>query len=279
MKYPSYQINIPPEVRFDKTLLPNAKLLYGEIKALCDQQGYCWAGNNHLANLYGVKAKVVSRWINQLCKKGYLYVEICRGNQRKIFINSGLPEKEAPSPSSVEGGYPKIEGGLSKSRVDEGVHLINNFIDYNYRINSVPVNDLSTKKWRERKEKNSLSPDEKKGRTSSSPPVAPFPPPKRSEAIKEFVKPSVKEVEAYMKNSELCQNSLPVQGQALRFVNHYDANGWKVGRNDMQNWQAAANNWLLNAKDFQKLKTNSNEPIQYSSGNTAPQPKDYSIPL
>jgi len=300
MKYPSYQINIPPEVRFDKKLLPNAKLLYGEIKALCDQQGYCWAGNDYLSNLYGVKAKVVSRWINKLCKKGYLYVEISRGNQRKIFISSGLPKKEVSPPCLVEGGNLKVEGGLSKSRADEGVHLINNFIDYNYRINSVPAKDLSTKKWRGKNEKNvdknSLPPGKYNGRVFPSPRVAPSPvrrspPPKRSEAIRKFMKPSLKEVEAYMKISGHCQDSPTAQGQALRFVNHYNANGWKVGRNPMQDWQAAANNWLLNAKEYathtKNLSRNdvsspNSEPYasrlhsgRFHGGGT----KDYGIPL
>jgi len=289
MKYPAYQINIPAAVRFDKYLLPNAKLLYGEIKALCDQQGYCWAGNNHLANLYGVQTKVVSRWINQLRKHGYLHIEICRGNQRKIFINTELPKKEAPPLASVDGGYPKVEGGLPRDRADEGLHLINNFIDNNDRINSVPAQDLSTKKWREQKEKkvdkNNLSSGELKGRMSPSPQVAPSPPPKRY-ANQNFVKPSVKEVEEYMKISGVGQNSHTAQGQALRFVNHYNANGWKVGRNPMQDWQAAANNWLLNAKEYathtKNLSRNDVSSPKFDpyasklhSGGT----KDYGIPL
>jgi len=253
MKYPAYQINIPAAVRFDKKLLPNAKLLYGEIKALCDQKGYCWAGNDHLATLYGVKAKVVSRWINQLCKYGYLHIEVCHGNRRKIYTTSDLLEKDSTPPNSVEGIHPKVEVALPKSRADEGLHLIYNIIDYNDRINSVKVHDSSTKKWMEQEEKkankNSLSTDEPKGSVSPSPQVAPGPPPK-DETIQQFAKPSLKEVEVYMKNSEHCQDSLTARNHSLRFVNYYEANGWKVGRNNMQDWQAAANNWLLNAKEY-----------------------------
>ena len=72
MKKPTYQTNLPPQVRYDQKLPANAKLLYGEIKALCDQQGYCWASNHYLATLYGVQAKVVSRWIHQLRQREYI---------------------------------------------------------------------------------------------------------------------------------------------------------------------------------------------------------------
>lgn len=30
-----------------------------------------------------------------------------------------------------------------------------------------------------------------------------------------------------------------------RWFNHYDSNGWRVGRNPMRNWQAAMRNWKL----------------------------------
>lgn len=33
--------------------------------------------------------------------------------------------------------------------------------------------------------------------------------------------------------------------QAERFFNYYESNGWKVGRDPMKNWKAAARNWIL----------------------------------
>jgi hypothetical protein len=32
----------------------------------------------------------------------------------------------------------------------------------------------------------------------------------------------------------------------VRFWNHYEANGWKVGPNAMKNWRAAARTWARN---------------------------------
>lgn len=51
-----------------------------------------------------------------------------------------------------------------------------------------------------------------------------------------FVKPSIAEIEAYV-----LENGLAVDVQ--RFYDHYEANGWMVGKNRMQNWQATVRNW------------------------------------
>jgi len=67
-----YYAIIPANVRYDKGLTPNAKLLYGEVTALCNQEGYCWAGNAYFAELYEVNKVSVSKWVNQLVKRGYL---------------------------------------------------------------------------------------------------------------------------------------------------------------------------------------------------------------
>ena len=72
----SYYAIIPANVRYDKSLPANAKLLYGEITALCNEKGYCWASNDYFASLYDVSKCTISRWIAKLAKSGYIKTEI-----------------------------------------------------------------------------------------------------------------------------------------------------------------------------------------------------------
>lgn len=73
---PSYYAIIPADVRYDKELTPNAKLLYGEITALCGKDGRCWAENRYFADLYGVSKTSISKWIKALSDKGYISCEL-----------------------------------------------------------------------------------------------------------------------------------------------------------------------------------------------------------
>jgi uncharacterized protein YdaU (DUF1376 family) len=43
--------------------------------------------------------------------------------------------------------------------------------------------------------------------------------------------------------------------EAEKFVNYYTSNGWKVGKNPMKSWGAAANNWITNSKQYAKGTT------------------------
>ena len=71
----SYYAVIPSLVRYDDKIIPNAKLLYGEITALCNEKGYCWATNEYFSNLYKVSKRTISSWIKSLCDAGYISYE------------------------------------------------------------------------------------------------------------------------------------------------------------------------------------------------------------
>lgn len=88
----SYYAVIPANVRYDNELTPNAKLLYGEITALANEKGYCWASNSYFSKLYEVSKETVSRWITNLENKGYIYTQLIykEGSkeikERRIYI-------------------------------------------------------------------------------------------------------------------------------------------------------------------------------------------------
>ncbi len=106
---PNYYAIIPANVRYDKRLIQGAKLLYGEITALSNQKGYCWASNNYFMKLYKVSRNTVQSWLKSLEVCGYISREVVykEGSQeidtRYIRI-SGYPSPEnlaTPSPKNV----------------------------------------------------------------------------------------------------------------------------------------------------------------------------------
>lgn len=92
----AYYAIIPANVRYDKDLAPNAKLLYGEITALCNEKGYCWASNQYFADLYHSSISAVQKWVSALVKKGYINLELVYKEgtkqilQRKLYITPGV---------------------------------------------------------------------------------------------------------------------------------------------------------------------------------------------
>ena len=86
----SYYAVIPATVRYDKTIPAAAKLLYGEITALCNHSGLCWAENTYFANLYEVSVRTVQFWINALLNAGYIHRNIQYAEDGKTVIRRCL---------------------------------------------------------------------------------------------------------------------------------------------------------------------------------------------
>ena len=59
---------------------------------------------------------------------------------------------------------------------------------------------------------------------------------------KSFEKPSLDEVKQYCLERK---NSI----DAEKFIDYYDSNGWKIGRNPMKDWKAAIRTWEKNQQE------------------------------
>lgn len=131
MEHASYYSIITADVRYDKRLKPNEKLLFSEITALSNKRGYCNASNNYFAQLYDVTNVTVSNWVNHLKDCGYIDVEmIYDGKQikeRRIFVNSNPVKKNFNTPKEkVEDPIKKKFKGGIKKKFKENITSINN---------------------------------------------------------------------------------------------------------------------------------------------------------
>lgn len=133
----SYYAIIPANVRYDKDLTANAKLLYGEITALCNERGYCWASNAYFADLYKVSKSTVSRWIQQLVEKGYIDSEMRYKEGSKEVENRILT---IPTPMRKNEGTPmqNDDEGILKNEYTPPLKNAkdNNTISFNTTVNN-----------------------------------------------------------------------------------------------------------------------------------------------
>jgi len=83
-------------------------------------------------------------------------------------------------------------------------------------------------------------------------------------------KPTIEEIKTYFQ-----ENNFPEQ-EAQKFFNYFKSVGWLVGgKTPMVDWQAAAQNWMINAPKF---ISNAEQPNRAKQLNTTTD-KDYSEPL
>jgi hypothetical protein len=75
----------------------------------------------------------------------------------------------------------------------------------------------------------------------------------KKEKVKNFVKPTIEELIDYCN-----KNVLNVDPE--NFIDYYNSNGWKVGKNAMKDWQATARTWHRNNK-------NNNNQVNYQKTN------------
>lgn len=224
---PSYYAIIPANVRYDKHIPAGAKLLYGEVTALSNQKGYCFASNGYFSELYGCTPQAISKWFKRLEAAGYVRISYHGepGNQERrvsISVESYQPQLRGLS-TTVEGLSTTVEHNNTSILIQERI-----------REGAPQQSETLT------------------GLEKSPPPCsAPPPAPNRTR----FSPPPVEEVSEYLEDLFLDPKwqrsflSNPPE-TAEEIHDYYTSNGWKVGRNPMKDWRAACRNWLKNNRTY-----------------------------
>mgnify|MGYP001109676387 CR=1 FL=1 len=102
MENKNYYAIIPAPVRYCKDLKANEKLMYGELTALSNDKGFCFASNEYFSNLYDVSKTSISKWISNLEKNGFIKIKMIyepgtkQIKQRRIYIAPLLKKTSIP---------------------------------------------------------------------------------------------------------------------------------------------------------------------------------------
>ena len=231
---PAFYAVIPANVRYDNSLKPNAKLLYEEITALCNDMGYCWAGNEYFAKLYNVGLNTIRGWISELVNKGYIQRKLIYDENTKeikarhlsLPVPYPLPHKkeipsltkkrEGKSPTNAETANLSSQVPLPHKKEVPPSQKRKDNITYEY-INSIN-NSIGEKNFNAEALKFLETPE------------------KTKEKNKKFIPPTVEEIADYCKERN---NNVDAQ----RFHDFYSSKGWYVGKNKMKDWKAAVRTW------------------------------------
>jgi hypothetical protein len=215
----AYYAVIPAEVRYDKELTPNAKLLYGEITALCNEKGYCWATNEYFANLYGVNKITISKWINQLVEKGYIHSEMIYKEGTKEITSRYLKLKDTPINENVNTPINEnVNTYLTKVK-DPINENVNTPINEKFKDNNTVINNTLNITYEESRRSN------------------------------KFIKPTLLEIKEYIAEKKYFYVDAEI------FYSHYESNGWYVGKTKMKDWKATVMNWHIRKKKENENKS------------------------
>ena len=123
---PNYYAIIPAEVRYSD-IPANAKLLYGEITALANKEGFCWASNIYFAKLYNVKERAITDWVKKLSDMGFIKSIVLNDNSRQVYVS-------VKGSDNSLGGRRKITRGVGENSL------------YNNTYNTTDKKDFSKEK-------------------------------------------------------------------------------------------------------------------------------------
>ena len=137
---------IPAFVRRCKDLEPAAKILYGDISALCNEKGYCFATNAYLAKINYVDERTVQRWLESLKKNNFINVEVTKKGfqtKRRIYLNYDAIQAERKRKNAPQPGLGDTSGMTPSTRQEHHARHEGNVVHIN-TLNTTPIDDVLT---------------------------------------------------------------------------------------------------------------------------------------
>ncbi|MCT7671185.1 MAG: conserved phage C-terminal domain-containing protein [Lactobacillus iners] len=167
---PNYYSILTANVRYDKNLKANEKLLFSEITALSNKYGYCTASNRYFAELYQVTDRVIRKWISDLAQLGYLKIILVSKDGkiigRKMYPSNNFREEQmfqrgtnvpgVGNKCSAEGGTnvplnitSNNNTSINNNTIDRVIKYLNAKAGTNYRANNKATQRLIKARFNE----------------------------------------------------------------------------------------------------------------------------------
>ncbi|RHW46114.1 hypothetical protein DS832_07125 [Bombilactobacillus bombi] len=166
---PNYYSILPASVRYCDKISDFGKLLFSEITALSNKNGYCTASNMYFANLYKKDKSTIQRQVTKLKNAGFLKVEHeYAGKQiksRRIYPivdskNSKVGEpmrKNKATPSDTDAHTPISKNAHTPMRENAHYPIGKNEQD---NITSINTTSINNKPLRSKSKNRTYEPDD-----------------------------------------------------------------------------------------------------------------------
>jgi len=242
-----YYAIIPASVRYDVRLTANAKLLYGEITALTNEKGYCWASNDYFASLYEVSKTSISKWVSALRDAGHITLQLQYKEGTKHILHRYIRLVDDPIEEKLHTPITNVNDPI-EDKLNTYVTKVKDPIEEMCKDNNTVNNTVNNTMNRGETSSPAL---EEVDQEVDQEVIEVEPKEKKS---KRFVAPTLDELIDYC-------NSTNAGIDPVGFWNFYESKGWMIGKNKMKSWPHAVGTWKSKerAKQAQKreVKTDS----------------------
>lgn len=207
---------IPADIWEDQGLTLQEKVILAEIVSFTKNGKECYISNAKIAEILGLQLRQAENIFYSLVDRNVVRTSRFDGKNRYVELVEGWQQNAMQTRN-------RVRGRLAAECTDDSQQ---NATQARNRVRHTISTDTTYPPILESTDKNL-----QKGKN-----------------VKRFVKPTYDELKAYANEIGF----FPFDPQA--FLDHYDSNGWKVGRTSMKDWHAALRTWKRKREEQRSMQ-------------------------